>query len=69
MKKIIFIAFAFISCSDIEQPDDFKSRQIVGCICNDGSIKTWRQDMIIEKNSITQFPCAMNGGIKEYIYK
>lgn len=63
------MAVMLMSCSDIKQSDDFKSRQIVGCICNDGSIKTWRQDMIIEKNSITQFPCAMNRGIKEYIYK
>ena len=67
MKKVIFIAFSFISCSEIEQPKE--SKVIVGCICKDGSIKSWRQDMIIEKTSLSQFPCAMNGGIKEYIYK
>jgi phosphoribosylformimino-5-aminoimidazole carboxamide ribonucleotide (ProFAR) isomerase len=67
MKKVIFIAFAFISCSEIEQPID--SKIIIGCVCKDGTTQIYRPDLIKEINRITQFPCSANGGIKEYIYK
>ena len=68
MKKIIFIAFALISCSEIEQSITPKLK-IVGCICKDGTTQVYRPDLIVEVNRITQFPCSANGGIKEYIYK
>jgi hypothetical protein len=68
MKKIIFIAFVIMSCSEIEQPINPKLN-IVGCVCKDGTTQVYRPDLIKEINRITQFPCSANGGIKEYIYK
>jgi len=68
MKKIIFIAFVLMSCSETEQSITPKLN-IVGCVCKDGTTQVYRPDLIKEVNRITQFPCAVNGGIKEYIYK
>lgn len=68
MKKIIFMAVMLMSCSDIEQPNVLKLN-IVGCVCKDGTTQVYRPDLIKEVNRITQFPCASNGGIKEYIYR
>jgi hypothetical protein len=67
MKKIIALAFTLLSCSDIEQPIVSKLN-IIGCACKDGTRQVYRPELIIELNRITQFPCASNGGIKEYIY-
>ena len=69
MKKIICIAFAFISCSDIEQSIILKDKKIIGCYCKDGTYQIWRKDIAIETNNISAFPCSNNGGIKSYVYQ
>ena len=66
MTKLLFIAVIMSSCSE---PQDILPLKKVGCVCRDGKVVEWRQDILIETSNTTQYPCQSNGGIVKYLFK
>lgn len=66
MKKLIFVCIVLSSCSE---PQDILPLKKVGCVCRDGKVVEWKQNILIETSNTTQYPCQSNGGIVKYLYK
>jgi hypothetical protein len=65
MRKLVFVAFCFISCQK-ETIEPFKKK--IACKCNDGSTFIWNENILKQTGWTTGNPCWDKGGIKEYIY-
>jgi len=66
MTKLLFITVIMLSCSE---PQDILPLKKIGCVCRDGKVVEWKQDVIIETSNTTQYPCQSNGGIVKYLFK
>lgn len=66
MKKILGLSLLLFGCTE---PQDIIPLKKVGCVCRDGKVMEWRQDILIETSNTTQYPCQSNGGIIKYLYK
>lgn len=66
MRKLILLSVVMSSCSERQ---DIVPLKKVGCVCRDGKVIEWKQNILIETSNTTQYPCQSNGGIIKYIYK
>jgi len=66
MRKIIFIAFCFMSCQEQQVKPLEKIK--VGCYCNDGTYIVWNENIFRQTGWTTGNPCWDKGGINNFVY-
>lgn len=72
MKKIniliVLTALTLIGCTEDNLVVPQSVKQKTGCVCSDGSVIIWRNDLMKQTSWLTGNPCQTKGGIKEYLY-